>query len=166
MQDAPDVTSDLETVWARLLDAVSRVSKFTHSYLLQAHPVSFAKGLFTIGFDPEFADQLGLVDNSRNHELLRTKLAELGHANCQFKFIKADAQASRIAAPVTTVAASNVPASPVAVAATAKSADQPIASAAKEKSASVPFSPDDFKNDPLIQKALEVFKGTIIQVRA
>jgi hypothetical protein len=30
----------------------------------------------------------------------------------------------------------------------------------------VPFSPDDFKNDPLIQKALELFKGRIVEVRA
>ena len=36
---------------------------------------------------------------------------------------------------------------------------------AKEKLAAVPFSKDDFKNDPLIQKALEVFKGVIVEVR-
>jgi len=30
----------------------------------------------------------------------------------------------------------------------------------------VPFNKDDFKNDPLIQKALEIFKGTIVEVRA
>jgi hypothetical protein len=40
------------------------------------------------------------------------------------------------------------------------------ASAAKEKLAPVPFSKDDFKNDPLIQKALEIFKGQIVEVRA
>jgi hypothetical protein len=27
-------------------------------------------------------------------------------------------------------------------------------------------SKDDFKNDPLIQKALEVFKGQIVEVRS
>ena len=36
--------------------------------------------ILTIGFDPEFEDHLGLVDNARNHTLLQTKLAELGHA--------------------------------------------------------------------------------------
>ena len=29
-----------------------------------------------------------------------------------------------------------------------------------------PFAKDDFKNDPLIQKALEIFKGQIVDVRA
>jgi hypothetical protein len=37
---------------------------------------------------------------------------------------------------------------------------------AKEKTASVPFNKNDFKNDPLIQKALEIFKGQIVEVRA
>ena len=27
------------------------------------------------------------------------------------------------------------------------------------------INPDDFKNDPLIQKALELFKGRIVEVR-
>jgi len=34
------------------------------------------------------------------------------------------------------------------------------------KSGSVPFNKDDFENDPLIQKALEMFKGQIVEVRA
>ena len=37
---------------------------------------------------------------------------------------------------------------------------------AEKKSAPVPFNKNDFKNDPLIQKALEIFKGQIVEVRA
>jgi DNA polymerase-3 subunit gamma/tau len=169
LQETPAASVELEAVWGQLLQAVARASKFTHSYLLQAHPISFAKGLLTIGFDPEFADQLSLVDNSRNHELLRTKLAELGHPNCQFKFIKAEAPAGRVPAitsPAVIPAAPAVSPNPATPAGPTKRLDTPAAPAAKEKSASVPFNQDDFKNDPLIQKALEVFKGTIVQVRA
>jgi hypothetical protein len=38
--------------------------------------------------------------------------------------------------------------------------------ATKSKPASVSFNKNDFKNDPLIQKALEIFKGQIVDVRA
>src|SRR5258708_31489456 len=76
---------------SQLIEAVGRVSPFTRSYLVDANPVSFVKNVLVIGFDPEFEDHLGLVDNARNHTLLQTKLAELGHANCQIKFIKAEA---------------------------------------------------------------------------
>ncbi|MGC3958194.1 MAG: hypothetical protein QM813_09730 [Verrucomicrobiota bacterium] len=131
--------------------------------------MSFEKGLFTIGFDPEFDDHRGLVDNSRNHTMLQTKLAELGHAGVQFKFIKAEAPAGRVRLAPTVVAAAPAPslAPPTAKPATTPSAGKPVPAAAKEK-APVPmtFNKDDFKNDPLIQKALEVFKGQIVEVRA
>ena len=160
---APAGAAGLEELWAQMVEAIGRVSPFTRTYLVDAHPVSFAGGLFTIGFDPEFGDQLGLVDNARNHTLLQTKLAELGHPNAQFKFVKAEAPADRV--PVAVPAQTLTPA-PATTAATpvagAKSATLP----AREKSASVPFNKDDFKNDPLIQKALEIFKGQIVEVRA
>jgi hypothetical protein len=40
------------------------------------------------------------------------------------------------------------------------------APAAEKKSAPVAFNKDTFKNDPLIQKALEIFKGSIVEVRS
>ncbi|HTV75593.1 MAG TPA: hypothetical protein VMD57_01240, partial [Candidatus Baltobacteraceae bacterium] len=161
MPAAPAETSaDLAGLWTRLVEAVGRVSPFTRSYLVDANPVSFEKNILVIGFDPEFEDHLGLVDNARNHTLLQTKLAELGHANCQIKFVKAEATVASVpkqteAAPVKTV---GFPAPPVI----SKPSDAPIA---KEK-ASVPFNKNDFKNDPLIQRALEIFKGQIVEVRA
>jgi len=161
---APGNSAELEELWGKVVDAVKRASPFAGRYLISAHPVSLAKGLFTIGFDPEFEDYLGLVDNAKNHTLLQTKFAELGHPYLQFKFIKAEAPQGRVPMPVPTTPAAPLAASPVssdpATVATVKSAT------AKEKAASVQFNKDDFKNDPLIQKALEVFKGQIVEVRA
>jgi DNA polymerase-3 subunit gamma/tau len=165
---APPPQGDLTELWTRLLEAVGRASPFTRTYLLEAHPVAFQKNVFTIGFDPEFEDHLGLVDNARNHALLQTKLAELGHESVQIKFIKADAPAPRTAAP----AEPAVPPAPAPASSPPPNAPGPSKTAAapaapvKEKLATVPFSKDDFKNDPLIQKALEIFKGQIVEVRA
>jgi DNA polymerase-3 subunit gamma/tau len=153
---------DLQQIWSRLVELVGRASPFTRTYLLEAHVVSFTKNLFTIGFDPEFEDHISLVDNARNHALLQTKLAELGHANAQFKFIKAERPADWAVVPPESAP------EPVTVAtSTAAPAKAPAAGVAapKEKPASKAFSKDDFKNDPLIQKALEVFKGKIVDVR-
>ena len=157
---------DLETLWARLVEAVGRVSPFTRSYLLEAHPVSFAKNVFVIGFDPEFEDHIALVDNARNHAVLQTKLSELGHANAQFKFIKAEAPANRVPAIVETPPEPPAPPQPKAPASAPTKPTAAATAPAKEKTAPVPFNKDDFKNDPLIQKALEVFKGQIVEVRS
>ena len=166
LSSKPPLPAGLAELWASLLEGVSRASPFARTYLLEAQPVSFARNVLTIGFDPEFADHIGLVDNARNHTLLQTKLAELGHPNAQIKFIKAEATASRpaVSAPAAAPSPAPAPGAPTSVA-TAKPAGPP-APPAREKPAPVPFSKDDFKNDPLIQKALEIFKGQIVEVRA
>jgi DNA polymerase III subunit gamma/tau len=164
---APKTPGDLAGLWTKVLEAVGRASPFTRSYLLEAHPVSLQKNVFTIGFDPEFEDHIGLVDNARNHTLLQTKLAELGHPGLQFKFVKAEAPAAAgaPAAEPLAAAASVAQPKPEPQPPAAKAAPAPPAPV-KEKLAPVPFNKDDFKNDPLIQKALEIFKGQIVEVRA
>ena len=92
----PPVSADLDTICgSKPVESVpvGRASPFVRTYLLEAHPVSFGNNLLVIGFDPEFEDHLGLVDNARNHTLLQTRLAELGHSNCQIKFVLAEAPA-------------------------------------------------------------------------
>ena len=172
----PAAAGDLPQLWSQLVEAVGRASAFTASYLRNAHPVSFDKSLFTIGFDPEFEDYLGLVDNSKNQALLATKLAELGHANARIKFIKADRpltfERPAAAAPATKkievpeIAGTLTTGVPTTFITTSKPAALTPALAAEKKPAPVAFNRDEFKNDPLIKKALEIFKGTIVEVRA
>jgi DNA polymerase-3 subunit gamma/tau len=161
--------TELSDLWRNLLDAVGRVSAFTRSYLLEAHPVSFAKNLLTIGFDPEFQDHISLVDVPRNHTLLQTKLAELGHPNVQLKFIQAEAPSGwqRPAQATPAPAAGTIAPAPHKATPAATQTEPPAPTPLpKEKLAPVAFSKDDFKNDPLIQRALEIFKGQIVEVRA
>ena len=162
---------DLAALWAGVLDAVGRASPFTRGYLIEAHPVSLAKNVFTVGFDPEFADHIDLVNNQKTHGILQNKLSELGHPNTQIKFIKSEApadwqetkaaaQASVPPAPISSPASTQARAG--SAPATAPAAAQPK----REKPVPVALNAEDFKNDPLIQKALEVFKGRIVEVRA
>ena len=160
--EASDV--DVQSLWPNLLEAIGRASPFARSYFLEAHPVSFVKNVFTIGFDPEFADHIGMVDNVKNHTLIATKLAELGHPGAQVKIIKA-ARPEASAAPAPAVALQSTPA-PAAPPPTAPSPSAARIAAPMPAPKPAQIDPNDFKNDPLIKKALEVFKGTIVEVRA
>ena len=156
----PSPPGNLSDLWIRIVDAVGKVSPFARTYLQEAHPVELGKKVFTIGFDPEFADHAGLVDNSKNRTLIQTKLRELGCGDLQVKFVVSSAPSNW---------ARNEPREPE------QSAPEPVAPPPKtnesakdsipEKPANEPVSTDDFKNDPLIKEALEVFKGTIVEVR-
>ena len=165
-QPAAAPLNDMEALWAQLLEAVGRVSQFTRSYLLEAHPVSLARNLLTVGFDPEFADKMGLVDNSKTHAVLQTKLQELGHSNCQVKFIQAEAPAHRAQVSPQPAAPAAAPTPLPATNPSPPNPASPKAAAAKPGAEAQRLSKEDFKNDPLIQKALEVFKGQIVEVRS
>lgn len=104
-----------------------------------------------------------MVDNVKNHTLIATKLAELGYPGAQVKIIKAERPENFAASvPAVEPAPTPTPAAPV------PSASAPVARPAVPASAPKPtqLDPAEFKNDPLIKKALEVFKGTIVEVRA
>jgi hypothetical protein len=153
-------------LWANLLEAVGRASAFTRSYLADAQPISLAKGVLTIGFDPEFADQMDLVNNSKTHTLLQTKLQELGHPSTQIKFIKSEQPLPRAKPQAAPASAPSTPATTARDAAPSGSANDsaapPPSTPKKERGE---MNAEDFKNDPLIQKALEMFKGQIVDVR-
>ena len=165
--EAAPALEGLESLWSRLLDAVGRVSPFARSYLLKAFPASLDRGLLVVGFDPEFADYLPLVDNAKNQALLQNKLRELGVENPQVRFAKVKAAVAPPVAPS--------PASPAADAATASvppaAPDAPASAKASAKTkpakaAITRLDPTDFKDDPLIKQALEIFKAQIVEVRA
>jgi len=147
----------LADLWPRLIDAVGRASPFARTYLIEAFPVSLENKVLTIGFDPEFKDHVALVDNAKNHTLISTKLHELGHPGATVKFVVQEApEHAPAAAPAPAPGPAPSAPAPVAPASTAP---------AKTKAAAKAFDPKDFKNDPLIAKALEIFKGQIADVK-
>jgi DNA polymerase-3 subunit gamma/tau len=140
---------DLQSLWPQLVAAAGKASPFMETYFQQAHAVSFSKGVFVIGFADE---HLALVDNKRNHEMLAEQLAALGHADVQFRFTNEPPPGARTAAPVLESIDDPPPA--------AVESEKPKAAPKPEK-----LDPEEFKNDPLIQKALELFRGRIVEVR-
>jgi DNA polymerase-3 subunit gamma/tau len=160
--DSSRQAPDLIELWGKVVDGVGRVSLFARTYLLEAHPVSLVKNVFTIGIDPRFADHLTLVDNPKNRALVQTKLQELGYLDVQVKFIQADAPEGWVRPVAPGPEAESQTAGPVQAPTTVEEDPAPAKPVAK----TAPASKEDFKNDPLIKQALEIFKGQIVEVRA
>jgi DNA polymerase-3 subunit gamma/tau len=162
----PVVGGELGTLWAALLEAVGRASPFARSYLVKAFPTAFDGKTLTIGFEPEFEEYLSLVDSTKNRTLVQTKLKELGHGDVEVRFAKAQ----RPPGPAAVVAP---PPEPVTPATAPVPVPAPPASKAPKAPPPPPpprarperLDPADFKNDPLIKQALEIFRGQIVEVR-
>jgi len=133
--------ASLTEAWTYAVEHLGKVSPLAKTYLVGAKPLSHQAGILTIGFDPEFAERRDFVDTARNREILQAKLKEKLHADVSLKF---ELSASVAPAPAPKPAATTA--------------------AAAERPAKVTDT-GDFKNDPLIKKALEIFKGQIVEVR-
>jgi hypothetical protein len=146
----------------------------TRGYLLKAFPASLQRGTLVVGFDPEFADYLPLVDTAKNLALLQNKLRELDVPDAQVRFAKLSAPvalvpASPAPAPIAPTAPTSAPAPSPSASPTAPPAPpqaKPSADAKPEKAKPTRLDPSEFKNDPLIKQALEIFKAQIVEVRA
>jgi DNA polymerase-3 subunit gamma/tau len=160
-QPTPAIAGDIGGIWTQLMQLLKQKNSFTRSLFNDAFPVSLDAKFLVIGFDSSMPDHLSMVDNSKNRQLLEGCLKELGHTQISVKFALSKAPAGWV--PPVEAAPEPSPAKPVA--------NTPVSPAAavepkKEKVVPVILNKDDFKNDPLIKKALEVFKGEIIEVRA
>jgi DNA polymerase-3 subunit gamma/tau len=132
-------TASLEEAWGYAVEHLGKVTPLAKSYLVGTRPLGMKANVLTVGFDPEFADRREFVDRPRNIELLQSKLKEKLRMDVTLKL---------------EVSEGTMPALPKST-----TASKTQASETSKK------SPDDFKDDPLIKKALEIFKGTIVDVR-
>jgi DNA polymerase-3 subunit gamma/tau len=145
-ETAASTTSvSLPEAWAYAVEHLGKVTPLAKTYLVGARPLRLQGNAVVIGFDPEFAERREFVDTARNRELLQSRLGEKLRMNVSLKFEIADS-------------AAEPPATPSALGPTAR-----VTPAANE--APVGKNLDEFRNDPLIKKALEIFKGTIVEVR-
>jgi DNA polymerase-3 subunit gamma/tau len=166
---------DVDALWDALLPAVQQTNSFTYSYLVHAHPVSLKGNVLEIGFGPDVSDQIQLIDQPKHQAVLVAKLTELGIQTPRLKFSKTAApldrkqyvpppEESQPSPPVASTSQSTAPwetppkSAPIATAKAAAPTAMAAPTAAK-------VSKEDFKNDPLIKKALEIFKGQIVDVR-
>jgi DNA polymerase-3 subunit gamma/tau len=162
---APEAT-DLASLWHEVIEAASRASTFAKAYLIKTHPVSFSKGALVLGLDSEFEDEFAMLDTPKNRAVVQTKLTEMGFQNASVRFLVTPAPEGWAKPATETLPAQEAAPSPTARVpiATARSAEPTPAPAPRP--APIQLNKEDFKNDPLIKRALEIFKGQIVEVRA
>lgn len=138
------ITDDLPTVWKNLLGALSN---FKRSYFQQAFPVSLEKGVLTIGYPEAHSAQMDLADDKETNQLLTNALVKLGHTVNHVVYKVAEPPEDwKPDGPAPDKPSESEP-----------KGGRPVAEGKVDMA--------EFKNDPLIKQALEVFKGQIVDVR-
>jgi len=128
----------IEVLWKKLLESVGTAFPILKSSLMEGRPLSLSADTLLIGFDPEFELQKESVDTSKSHELIQAKLREITHKAIAIKVAYADDPS---------IPRGDEP----------PPAHQPPAPAERERR--------QLEEDPLIRKALDIFKGQIVEIR-
>ncbi len=137
--------ASVDEAWAYALEHLGKVTPLAKSYLVGTRPLALRGNVLVVQFDPEFADRKEFANHPRNIEILQASLKEKLRMDIALKFEVGET--SSAPAPRAAVAPPAKPGAPTRVIEPAK------------------MNVEDFKNDPLIKKALEIFKGTIVEVR-
>ncbi len=141
--------NELEIVtgeWRNIVEKVGKMAVGSKSFLLDAAPVKIDKNSVTVGFDPEFAEDIKKFDVPRNRKALEHVLSVV------------------LKRPVSVIL--NV-ASPAERGQKTDVADRtsrkPVQSPAPSKGQAK--TKRDLIDNPTVQKALDIFDGTVMDVR-
>ena len=140
------LASDPKVLWASMMDSLG---VFPRAYFQEAYLQSVEGGLVKIGFPEAFAPQMELADTKEISKALIAALSKKGHSVRAVNYVIADRPADW--APLE-VGGSSV---------TETRGEENVSTKPPEG----PIDMEEFKKDPLIKKALEVFKGQIVDVR-
>ena len=147
-QPAPE--TDLQTIWSAMLDSLG---VFSRAYFQEAFLKSIEGDDVTIGFPEAFAPQMELANTKETNQSLLAVLYKAGHSLRTVSYVIAERPADWI------------PQTVVAPGATETAAEPATNAEGEPLPPKGPINKEEFENDPLIQKALEVFKGQVVDVR-
>jgi len=142
----------LQQLWSQLIEGTRSQSSFLPTLLGQCQPVSLEENVLTVSVSP---DILGLLDDSKNLNIIKGILSGLGHSGVEIKFAKVKPQSEQ----------QQPTQQPHTVKKTVQQKTKATTQPSVLENIEKPVSVEDFKNDPLIKEALERFRGKIIDVK-
>lgn len=146
----PVPATDLSTVWAAMLDTLG---VFSRAYFQEAFLKSIEGDDVTIGFPEAFAPQMELANSKETNQSLIAALSKAGHSIRTVSYVIAERPSDWIPLAMDAPGASEAAVEPAT-----NAEGEPLPPKG-------PINKEEFENDPLIKKALEVFKGQIVDVR-
>lgn len=150
---------DLASIWDEMLSHIKKNDQFFYGILRHCVLVSFSEDIFKIGIPVQDAGVRLFLDTPEKKNFLRDYLVSCGYPNCRVVF-----EESALAKPA---GAEESPKEKKKDAQESQKQPQaatvPPITKLTEVSEPPPYEEIDFKNDPLIKKALEVFQARIVQ---
>ncbi len=154
-EEAAPAADELMTVrkaWSELLNRVQETAQLARKYLKSARPASIENNTLTLAFDPEFSGDVEGFKQGRNVRVLQQAVEKLLGRQLKIELVVDAASATIADEPLR-----DEPASPPAQAKPAAPAAARSAGAGKPRG--------EWLKDPAVQRTLDAFGGTIMDIR-
>jgi hypothetical protein len=149
---------DLNAFWGELLGYIKNLDLFLYGVLRGCVLTSFKGGVLEVGLPVQDTGLQLVLDTPEKKKIFQDYLASCGYPNCRVVF-----EASALAKMVEPEPHAEQQVAVEESQAGVQPQKEPPITKLTEVSKPPPFEEIDFKNDPLIKKALEVFQATIVQ---
>lgn len=149
---------DLNAFWGELLGYIKNLDPFLYGVLRGCVLTSFKGGVLEVGLPVQDTGLQLVLDTPEKKKIFQDYLASCGYPNCRVVF-----EASALAKMVEPEPHAEQQVAVEESQAGVQPQREPPITKLTEVSKPPPFEEIDFKNDPLIKKALEVFQATIVQ---
>ncbi|NCC59598.1 MAG: DNA polymerase III subunit gamma/tau [Verrucomicrobiae bacterium] len=149
---------DLKAFWGELLGYIKNLDLFLYGVLRGCVLTSFKGGVLEVGLPVQDTGLQLVLDTPEKKKIFQDYLASCGYPNCRVVF-----EASALAKMVEPEPHAEQQVAVEESQAGVQPQKEPPITKLTEVSKPPPFEEIDFKNDPLIKKALEVFQATIVQ---
>lgn len=146
--------------WEKLILSAGTQSAFLRAALEKAHLSRLSERTLVIGMDPAIVSMMALANTPKNVKAIKAALKDQGFSRMDVEFVEE---------PHPSGTAPELPSLDVPPPANTTRHSGPQTekreSPEPEPIQPVKMDPEEFKNDPLIREALEIFKGQIVDVR-
>jgi DNA polymerase-3 subunit gamma/tau len=152
-------TADVQpgALWDQI---VSGASPLTRAALAAAQPQTLANGVLTVAYPAFQESQRIIVDQDHVRRAVEARMQELGVPG-KVRFVRLADDSAPSAKPESRgEAATPSPAAPPG-----RPSEPPPGRTRPEKVTPLKVDPAEFRNDPLIREALELFKGQLVDLR-
>ncbi len=148
--------AQLVSKWQDICNRTGKIAVMVRSSLPDARPVSVEKGKVTVALDPEFESEMGNLKAARNRRALERVMREELKQDVRVAFVLAEPEAATAAPrPSTVQKGAGAPGAQ-------QTADTEDGQTQPKPSERVRGA---WREDPVVKKAMDLFKGDIIDVR-
>jgi len=160
--EGPDEVHRLGACWAEVMNRAGRMAVAVLGPLKDACPIAIDGSAVRVGIDPEFASELEVLQEPRNRRAVEKAVSQVLNRQVTVNF---EGWHPKGQPPLAVVPADTAEDEPPPAAYEVETVAAPVVEEVDSAPRATPRHVDEWKRQPEVKKVMDLFNGTIVDVR-